>query len=786
MNIKNKLYEFLFAFRRQLVWASLYCAFVALIVVAFYFAPDKFSGQVITVLWLVTVTASAIFIFPSKGTAAVVPILSLGLWWALSQATTEKMNLTNFPLTALDIRMFVANPTGLLNAIRAPEIFYLVFSAMPFVIALLLLLAIFWRVRRGLQRSLFVTLPAYFFRLSVVGLGLFALFTVSANTVASFAKVHGGRFDIWSDEGLVKFANALGVIPFVIYSELVENDGTQNFLNYQAIAQPPSPEMVLGSASKFLNFSVIKQRTLPNIILIHAESAFDPNDVFNLVAPTNNEMFYSTPLPTPDDKIQFRGPGLANVIGGGSWVSEFEVVHGIDSRLFGVSGRYTHASLSQFSKNSLARYLISRGYHATVATTDAPTFYSYGIAYKRYGFERFYGNMGDNNDDDLATMSASLELDRHFAESNRPFLKYIMVTNNHSPHSCVEAPNVVYGVENFVGDPTKVETCALREYVRRARETSQAIGNAKAYLEDIKSKTGRPYVIAVYGDHQPHSFTGTGAASHNMGLNLDRFRKDKEKRKVIIELISSAETPFSHQWEKPIPLTLLPTMISAYVATSPAELYLPESLYAFDRCGSDFIGQLTGSSFYGVDGRKFQSVCSSFDEVVAALKKRNIIGVTPSIEPIVTLSVPSNFQKCSPKTMTIAAAGSHFEGAPEVAVSVNGIDLGQVKLSDDSSFLGDTPLGIVKDFAAPRHTFTFPNSAAIDNVEIRFTNDLWKSAKEDRNVNLHQVLLDNSPLSNYEVRFDPNDGGWVNPNGVIQIFKNTKAIFKGPFAQDCQ
>ena len=97
MNIKNKLYEFLFAFRRQLVWASLYCAFVALIVVAFYFAPDKFSGQVITVLWLVTVTASAIFIFPSKGTAAVVPILSLGLWWALSQATTEKMNLTNFP-----------------------------------------------------------------------------------------------------------------------------------------------------------------------------------------------------------------------------------------------------------------------------------------------------------------------------------------------------------------------------------------------------------------------------------------------------------------------------------------------------------------------------------------------------------------------------------------------------------------------------------------------------------------------------------------------------------------
>ena len=102
---------------------------------------------------------------------------------------------------------------------------------------------------------------------------------------------------------------------------------------------------------------------LPNIIVVQAESTFDPNDTFTLVAPVSNSLFYSVQGPRPNDpKVHFRGPALANVIGGGSWVSEFEVLTGMDSRLFGIAGRYTHVSLSALSRHTFPRYLRDRGY----------------------------------------------------------------------------------------------------------------------------------------------------------------------------------------------------------------------------------------------------------------------------------------------------------------------------------------------------------------------------------------------------------------------------------------
>lgn len=754
----------------------------AALAAAALFAPDRYIGVTITSLWLVAVYVAIVFIFPNLWTIAISPAAVLGLWWFLAQAATEKLNLTNFPLMALDIQMFFANPSGLLDAINAPQVFYWLVDGLPFGIGLVILLAVYRSFQQGRLASAAARIPWRLAKLGLASVGFLMLFNASVSSISSYIKLHDDDFGVWSDDGLAKFASFLGVVPFIIYSEHVEAGGTKNFLTYKPVVPPPTTAKVLASASKFLNFSKIKQHTLPNIMLIHAESAFDPNDVFNLSSTITNELFYTSPLRSGEDKVHFRGPGLANIIGGGSWVSEFEVINGIDSRLFGISGRYTHASLSAYSHNSLVRYLKTRGYHTSITTPDSPLFYNSGVAFKRYGFDRVNSKTGSYRDD-LATMSAVLSLDTDYAERG-PFLKYVMLVNNHAPHWCDDAFKSEYGTENFSGDPSGDETCALREYARRARLIERAIGDAKAYLEGVQAKTGRPYVIAIYGDHQPFSFTGNGPVQVNMGLKFDRFRKDKSKRKTILELISSAENPFSWQPDKPAPLTLLPSMISAYVAQSPTQLYLPENFYQYDHCGSDMIGQLTGASFYGGPSEGEHHLCSSFDEVVAALKNSNVISETSSLGIALAANRQNTQESCPASTITVAATGSHFKGAPEITVAVDGMDIDHFPLEDDS-LAGSVPLQIDKNPTAPTRQIKLQSATNIEHIEMRFTNDQWEGDGKDRNVNIHLVKFNKTTLSSKDVTFSSPDVGWVNPNGVIQLFRNGSAIFKGPFMTNC-
>ncbi len=763
-----------------------YCLFAALMPIAVFFASGQYFGAMITTVWLAAVIVAVIFLVPSKWTIGLTPFVILGLWWAVNRAATEKMSLTDFPLMALDIRMFISNPSGLLFSIGSPKIIYILLYVVPCALAAACLYLVYTRLKNRTWRSAAVSSLWYLGKMGVIAAAFVLLYNTTVASTKNFVQANDSEFGVWSGDGLIKFAKFVGVIPFIIYSDSIEAEGTKSFLSYQPKVSPPSDAAILTSTSKYLNLAIVKPRVLPNIILIHAESTFDPNDVFNLAAPVNSELFYTTPLPKPDNTVQFRGPGLANIIGGGSWVSEFEIVNGIDSRLFGVAGRYTHASLSSYSHNSLATYLISRGYHATVSSPDSPLFYNAGVAYKRYGFERFHGETGSPHDD-IGTMAKALTQDEDFTGGDSPFLKYVMLLNNHSPHPCDPAHQADYGTAAFAVAASDAETCALREYIRRTQETERAIADAKAFLEKKEAATGRPYVIAIYGDHQPYSFTGDGPVTFNMGMVFDRFRKDMQKRKTVIEIISSAENPFLTPFNNPIPFSLVSTMISAYVADSPDHLYLPENFYQFDQCGSDLIGQINGGDFYGRKDINSAGVCKSFDQVVSALKKSDIIGeksppvaILASVMPIIN-PAPA----CPAKLIRIAAAGSFSDGAPEISVFVDGKDIGITLLTDDHSTQQKAPLEMEKDPAAPAHDFELPDNTIPKQIAIRFNNDKWKSATEDRNVNIHSVLLDGQPLDPTGVSFSPPDAGWVNPHGVIQMFQTGSVIFNAPFPVAC-
>src|SRR5262245_62227336 len=61
---------------------------------------------------------------------------------------------------------------------------------------------------------------------------------------------------------------------------------------------------------------------------------------------------------------------------GGSWVTEFEVITGVDSRIFGYHGFYTHFYIAPKVKNSFVEYLVRKGYKTAAFYPVEGSFYN--------------------------------------------------------------------------------------------------------------------------------------------------------------------------------------------------------------------------------------------------------------------------------------------------------------------------------------------------------------------------------------------------------------------------
>ena len=517
------------------------------------------------------------------------------LYAALNTINEFKISALTYPLTLLDLQLFFSNPTGLLLSLGAPLWGYAVFYILTFLAAAIpLVLLGRWIRNTGLRRSISF-IPIFAVR-ALVGVSALVLVDGAvARAVEKYRENYENQLGIWEDVGLAAFSRSTGLVPFLLYSRYLEQTDRNYFFGFRSSEPPPSKTEIAQSLAKFLNVENIGKGPDPNIIIVHAESTFDPNDVFELAKPIKNNLFYSAPSGIPPDDLQLHGPLLVNTIGGGSWISEFEVLLGLDSRLFGTAGQYTHASLAPYSKRTFLRLLRSKGYVVNAYTIEDGSFYNGKRAYLDYGFQRYYdfSDLGFTPID-KEIMARALAV----SDQNRsaPYLKFVLLHENHAPHRC--DPNNKSDSFEFKGDATSAQNCALTEYARRAKSTEAAVEMAREYLQAEERRSGRPYVLAVYGDHQPHTFTSTGGEKYSMGLDVSAFRKDLTMRKTIFKLYSSKDRLVRCCWQKPIPITLIPSLLSAYVAQSPDQIYLSENFVQYDLCGSDWVGGLIASSYY--------------------------------------------------------------------------------------------------------------------------------------------------------------------------------------------
>ena len=557
--------------------------------------------------------ASCILVFPLEimlFTATLFVSIFLGLY----KINEIKLSLTQLPLTFMDLSIAFRNPDGLLAALKIPHwvlfVVYIVFTGVALIGTSLVLLRL-----RSLLKGGFPFLR------TAIGVGLFLLSTVmlyqftnllNGRLQAAMSQDHG----VWEPQGVAALSKKVGLLPFLALSYALEtSDPTESFSASLGL-EPPKP----GELSDVINRNVhpahLAPDRMPNIVVVQAESTFDPNKAFNLTKPAGGAVLTRHP------QTRSLGQLRVNPVGGGSWVTEFEVITGVDSRFFGYSGYYTHSSLSPYIKNTFVTYLSKRGYRTQAFYAVPGTFYNARNAYKNYGFQDFYDSI------DLGHgMDWSLT-DSHLADDvigwlgptpDAPFFAFVLTIQNHSPHPCEHFSSEDQFVTTFVADKNFDTNCQLNEYLFRLQSTDAAFEKLVAYLSELERKTGRPFVLLIYGDHQPNTFTGTAGAPHDYSA----YRSSVSNKETVFHLVSSLQGVVECCVEA-LPAALVPSVLSAFTAADADDVYLGMNFYLYAKCGADAFPGATSSGLYGQTTRRdaLKPVCKQAEEQAFSAYRR--------------------------------------------------------------------------------------------------------------------------------------------------------------------
>jgi hypothetical protein len=592
-------------------------------IVAAYVASCSF------VIWLVDPLLAATWIL--LGYAAAICLLlplrfgiltligMVALNWMLTWISRIKVDLTGLPLTMLDLRIAVGNPEGLWDALSLPHWSRHIAVAATFLALLGWVLTGLLTLGRRLRGAATFESLGRLLAVSVLGI-------VMWTSLQSLYRDMGRDDTTWYPDRVARLAGRAGILPFLGYSYHIESRAIGDIYRSDGSSLPPSPEDVRQSVLQYISFlpeGGPKGTMQPNVVIVLAESTFDPSRAFRLQGEWNADLF------TENELTAAAGALRVNTKGGGTWVAEFETITGLDSRLFGYSGAYTHASLSPFVERSFANYMEKRGYETWAFLANRGNFYNSRRAYESYGFRHILDS------EDLGSESEWFDTDTAVIESVKsslgpdpaaPFFSYIMLIENHSPHEC-DVPGTGSFAVRFSDTAEFAANCALHEYLRRLDSTTTAVQTLIHYLEDIEERTSRPFVLLTFGDHQPSTFTGSG----EFLTDFAPFRTSQDMYTTFFHVLSSTATRLQC-CSAALPVAALPTLVSGFVASGPDDIYLGENLWLYARCGSNAIRQDFADHMTSLDihasGERTDACEAAYPRAVAAYRSAGIVRLT--------------------------------------------------------------------------------------------------------------------------------------------------------------
>ena len=105
-------------------------------------------------------------------------------------------------------------------------------------------------------------------------------------------------------------------------------------------------------------------------MIIQLESIFDPDLTFEL------DKKIGSPLFKANQYTKLLAPMRVNIVGGGSWVTEFEALTGLDTRLFGYTGYYTHVAIGPYINAAFPAFMKQNGYATSAFFPTSGIFYN--------------------------------------------------------------------------------------------------------------------------------------------------------------------------------------------------------------------------------------------------------------------------------------------------------------------------------------------------------------------------------------------------------------------------
>ena len=241
----------------------------------------------------------------------------------------------------------------------------------------------------------------------------------------------------------------------------------------------------------------------PDIILIQHESLFDPR-LFGLAVEADVAEFLA-----PPDGIS--GALNVEIFGGGSWQSEFSVLTGIPSSLFGMDAYYLFQKGAGRFRHSLPFVLSALGYRTMLASSCRRGFLNYAAFYDAIGMDRCVFSDDLPAPFDVARFEQTYS-DAQFlpaalaaftAELGRdpgPRFLYALTNFNHGPHNR-SAANGDDAARRRAFAAGVRDDAEYAEFYARLGETVSAWRAAKSRL--TAAFPMRPMLVIHYGDHQP-------------------------------------------------------------------------------------------------------------------------------------------------------------------------------------------------------------------------------------------------------------------------------------------
>ena len=305
--------------RPQLIRAALFWAGILLLLAAWASPPQRslfldhqiLSALVFLLIGLVTV--------PSRWWP-LAAIVALAVYFAARVATRLKEAAVLLPITYIDVASAIQSPDIPLRAVGyegsvAP---IALVAAAILVLALILAVRAFGRPPTARVAMLVVELAA------LIAVSIATLERAGRDLNDSVqTRFPEAALELWEPLGQRELARRVGPLEYLAFTHAIGRKG------WAAPHKRPELPMPVAAIQRATAKYISPAGRAPNIVILHAESTFDPNIVFNLTKPVG------TPLWSPGPQTRSLGPLWVNGVGGGTHVTECEILTGADARQFG-------------------------------------------------------------------------------------------------------------------------------------------------------------------------------------------------------------------------------------------------------------------------------------------------------------------------------------------------------------------------------------------------------------------------------------------------------------------